>query len=159
MFAQPLIDALEFARDGKQIRGEVPMSALSRLGDVLTDSHGILSYVVRGYRMGEVDMLGIEISGECHLRCQRCLGELAYPLNLNVNLRLVNSAEMDEVEAEDEVEYIVASSQLDVLALIEDELLLSLPFSPRHPAGVCDRAPESLQHSANPFSVLAALKK
>ncbi|MEQ1913711.1 MAG: DUF177 domain-containing protein [Sideroxydans sp.] len=159
MFAQPLIDALEFARNGKQLRGEVPISALSRLGDLLTDSRGMLHYAVHGYRVGEVDMLGIEISGECHLRCQRCLGELNYPLTLNANLRLVSSAEMDEVEAEDEVEYLEASSQLDVLALVEDELLLSLPFSPKHATGVCVPAPESLQHSANPFSVLAALKK
>lgn len=159
MFEQPLIDALEFARNGKQIGGEVPIEALSRLGDLLTDSRGMLSYVVHGYRAGEVDMLGIAVSGECHLRCQRCLGELTYPLNLHANLRLVSSTEMDEVEAEDEVEYIEASSQLDVLALVEDELLLSLPFSPKHSTGVCVSVPASLQYSANPFSVLAALKK
>jgi uncharacterized protein len=159
MFAQPLIDALEFARNGKQIRAEVSIEALSRLSDLVSHSHGTLSYTVRGYSIGEVDMLALEVVGECTLRCQRCLGEMNYPLNLNASLRLVDSATMDEVEAEDEIEYVEASTQLDVLALVEDELLLSLPFAPKHAAGVCSPAPESLQHSANPFSVLAALKK
>jgi uncharacterized metal-binding protein YceD (DUF177 family) len=45
-----------------------------------------------------------------------------------------------------------------VVALVEDELLLGLPFAPMHPEGECAPATNDLQHKANPFAVLAGLK-
>jgi len=35
MFARPFIDSVDFARNGKEIRGEIAVSALSRLADKL----------------------------------------------------------------------------------------------------------------------------
>jgi uncharacterized metal-binding protein YceD (DUF177 family) len=43
--------------------------------------------------------------------------------------------------------------------LIEEELLLDLPFAPRHTEGECVPAANDLQQKANPFAVLAGLNK
>jgi uncharacterized protein len=159
MFARPLIDAMEFAGNGKKICGEIPLKELSRLDDMLLDSAGKLAYEVQGACTKGRNVLQVSLKGVVHLRCQRCLGELKYPVEFTSRLKLASSEELDAVDDEDEDEYIEASSQLDVIGLVEDELLLSLPFAPRHSDGECSSVSEGLKQSANPFAVLAGLKK
>ena len=48
MHARPFIDSLDFARNGQEIDGEVPIAELSRLQDVLENQRGVLSYTVQG---------------------------------------------------------------------------------------------------------------
>jgi uncharacterized protein len=62
-------------------------------------------------------------------------------------------------DAPDSVE---ASTAMDVAGLIEDEILLGLPFSPRHEAGACDyRLKDATQYMDQPGGLagLAELKK
>jgi uncharacterized protein len=159
MFARPFIDSVDFARNGKEIRGEIALSALSRLTDRLAKSDGSLTYIVSGYRDDGRDMLKVSLQGVCTLKCQRCLGELEYPVNLVSQLWLLPADKLDEAGEDDEMDAIEAEPRLDVLALIEEELLLDLPFAPRHPEGECEPATHDLQQKANPFAVLAGLKK
>lgn len=160
MFARPFIDSVDFARNGKEIRGEIAVSALSRLADKLAKSDGLLTYIVSGYHEEGRDMLKVSLQGACTLRCQRCLSELDYPVNLVSRLWLLPADKLDEAEEDDdEMDAIEAETRLDVLSLIEEELLLGLPFAPRHPEGECVPAANDLQQKANPFAVLAGLKK
>jgi uncharacterized protein len=159
MFARPFIDSVDFARNGNEIRGEVAVSELPRLADLLAKSGGSLTYVVSGFREGDSDVLGISLQGSCTLSCQRCMGELEYPVDMTSRLLLLPADRLDEVEDDDEVDAIEAEPRLDVLALIEEELLLGLPFAPRHPDGECAPATNGLQQKASPFAVLAGLKK
>jgi uncharacterized protein len=129
------------------------------VADVLAKSDGSLTYIVRGYREGDSDMLGVTLQGSCTLWCQRCLGELDYPVKLDSKLLLLPAEKLDETEEDDDVDAIEASPRLDVLALIEDELLLALPFAPRHTEGKCAASTNGLQQKASPFAVLAGLKK
>ena len=66
---------------------------------------------------------------------------------------------LDEADEDDDMDAIEAEPQLDVLALIEEELLLDLPFAPRHADGKCATATNELQQKASPFAVLAGLKQ
>ena len=159
MFARPFIDSVDFARNGKEIRGVIAVSELPRLGDLLAKAEGLLTYIVSGFREGDSDMLGISLQGACTLRCQRCLGELEYPVDMTSRLLLLPADKLDEIEDDDEVDAIEADPRLDVLALIEEEMLLELPFAPRHPDGECAPAMNDLQQKASPFAVLAGLKK
>lgn len=160
MFAQPLIYGMDFARNGRELVGEIPVKLLSRLGDLLTKSDGSLTYIVRGLQINDRYMLEVALSGVCYLRCHRCLGEIEYPVDMMTRLQLVSAEQLDEIDADDdEVECIEASSKIDVLALVEDELLLGLPFAPKHPEGTCSPDIEGLQQPASAFSVLANLKK
>lgn len=161
MFARPFIDSVDFARNGKEIRGEIAVSELSRLGDVLAKPEGTLTYVVRGLHEDSGDILEISLQGMCTLRCQRCLNGFDYPVNMLSRLRLLPADKLDESEEDDddELDAIEATSKLDVVALIEDELLLGLPFAPKHPEGECAPTANDLQQKASPFAVLAGLKK
>ena len=67
-----------------------------------------------------------------------------------------------------EAEVVLAAARLDVLTLIEDEILLSLPFAPSHAEGQCAAhfepdtalAPgKQAPGKTSPFARLAALKK
>jgi|CXWL01.1.fsa_nt_gi uncharacterized protein len=160
MFAQPFIDSLEFARQGKELRGELPVSALSRLQDVLATQEGNIVFHLRGFQSkDEKLMLELLLEGSCQPRCQRCLEAMTFPVLLMSRLHLAEG-EMDEFADEDEeFDSIAASPQLDVAGLIEDELLLALPFAPRHAEGECEANSAGLSRpETNPFAVLAGLK-
>ena len=137
------------------------MAELPRMAELLTDPEGKISYVLHGFigKDGK-PLLELTLNGVFNLRCQRCLKTLTYPISLVSNLRLVAEGESDESDIEDdEVDNIPADKRLDVLALLEEELLLSLPIAPKHESGECQIAVEALSQSDSPFAVLAGLKK
>ena len=152
MSEQTAIDGFEFARANRTLGGELEISRLSRLDDLLYSNSGLIDYALSG----EVDeeghfLLHLAISGVLHLKCQRCLGEVEYPLELKASLMLVRD-ESDLVDLEDEdpdVDSIVVKDKMEVLTMIEDEILLDLPFSPRHEA--CEGKDDV---KASPFAIL-----
>jgi len=141
--------------------GEVPLSELPRMADILADSEGKISYILRGLSgKDSKPQLELILSGVCNLRCQRCLNALIYPVKLVSKLRPVSEGEIDNADIDDdEVDSIPAEKRLDVLALLEEELLLSLPIAPKHALGECQIAIEGLKRTSSPFAVLAGLKK
>lgn len=163
MFARHFIDSLDFARNGRDLDGVVQLAAMSRLQDLLADQAGEVSYSVHGVpdKDGK-PMLEVAIEGICRLRCQRCLNAFDYPLKLASRLFLASPEEMEALAEDDgdDSDSILADKHLDVQGMIEDEMLLSLPFAPKHPDGECSPAVEhSGNEGRNPFAVLASLKK
>jgi uncharacterized protein len=72
------------------------------------------------------------------------------------------AAPEDDLEDPEAPDTLDASPELDVNALVEDEVLLSLPLAPRHPEGACEsRFATQSQESASPraFEKLAAVKR
>jgi uncharacterized protein len=171
MDARPFIDSLDFARNCREISGEVPVAELERLLDVLENPQGILSYTVRGGVDNQGShFLDISVTGRCRLLCQRCLEGLDYPVQLDTRLLLRDQASLDTMDDEDEeLDSILADAHLDVLNLLEEEILLSLPIAPRHEAGACQaagsenrplrQAQDRHQEEQHPFADLAKLKR
>lgn len=172
MFERQFIDSLDFANNNRELRGEIAMAQMPRLQDKLIvldagfkhDHKEDISYILRGFRdRNDKPMLEVKLDGLCQLRCQRCLLGLIYPLKLVSQLLLVNNWDESSVE-EDEIDSILVESHLDVFSLFEEEILLSLPFAPRHPIGVCRPVKEGYvveeidRIDKNPFSVLSELK-
>ncbi len=167
MYARPFIDSLDFAGNGKQLSGELPVAGLPRLLDALETPQGVLHYTVQGGvdKQG-IPFLDVGVVGLCRLRCQRCMEGLDYPVRLDTRLLLRDQAGLDALddEAEDKVEQfdsILADTHLDVLDLLEEEILLSLPIAPKHELGAC-RATDgknTQEDKKNPFAVLAQLKR
>ncbi len=108
------------------------------------------------------------------MECQRCLDTVEIPLVLDFHLALVDDESLIE-RLDEDADFIVlgeseattkgsfdAPASADLLSLIEDELLLLMPLSPRH--DVCEHkhqpAIEELAEEKrdNPFDVLAGLK-
>ena len=165
MSAAAVIDSLEFARAEEELRGTLPVVGLKRLEDILFDSTGALSYVLSGGRDElERPRLELKIQGPLHLQCQRCLERLDYALDVSSMLIVVPEGtrlpdEIDDPEGPDTIE---ANPELDVAALIEDEVLLSLPLAPRHAEGVCESRLEQQDEAAeeaSAFAQLATLKR
>ena len=159
MPAQTVIDSLEFARTGQFLSGSLPIPGLARLKDSLHDELGEVRFEVRGAQdaRGRA-VLVLEIRGMLHLQCQRCLGLLEYPLWVSNTLLLTGqgAAEFEDEEAE----VVESSSELDVGGLVEDEIILGLPYSPRHEEGTCRQAVGATGGAATgAFEKLAALKR
>lgn len=161
MLEQVIINSIEFARNSESLRGDAQVESLGRLQDLLFSNDGALEYTLTGRREADGKLfLTCVIAGVLQLRCQRCLGALVYPVRLDSELELVEndpdlSAENDLADA------IKADPNLDVLALIEDEVLLDLPMAPMHAQDACQAGenfgqPKTVKQNA--FSALAALK-
>ncbi|TAN71553.1 MAG: DUF177 domain-containing protein [Gallionella sp.] len=163
MNARPLIDCLDFARNGRQTSGKVPVAGLARLLDVLENPQGFFGYTVQGGvdKQGN-PYLDVSVAGICRLRCQRCLGGLDYPVHLDSRLLLRDQAGLDALDTdEEEFDSILADAKLDVLDMLEEEILLSLPIAPRHELGACQAEDGKNVHKEekNPFAALAKLKR
>lgn len=164
-----VIDSLDFVRNAGMHHGRIPLTQLVRLHDFLFDNEGELIYQISGRfdKNGKAG-LHLEIKGKMHLSCQRCLDKLTHTVDLQTFLLLVESeVELDQVDEDDTVDAILATPELDVLSLIEDELILSLSISSRHRDGECkmhileteENNSANKTKSAHPFAVLAAFKK
>ena len=168
MYARPFIDSLDFAGNSRQISGELPAAELPRLLDALEDPRGILGYTVRGGidKQGN-PLLDVNITGSCRLRCQRCLGAMDHAVRIGTRLMLRDQASLDALDSDvaggedEEFDSILADTHLDVLDLLEEEVLLSLPIAPRHELGTCRATDGENKHKEeeNPFAVLVNLKR
>ena len=166
-----IVDSLKLAREQQRVAGRFAVAQLPRLVESLLGNTGDLDYVIAGDKDSrERPLLRLQVSGVVQLQCQRCLEGFAQDVDIDTALRLVAEAALDaEYEAcgdyPSEPECIAASSELDVAALIEDEVLLALPPYPRHEEGVCESklvganvASKVASQSVTAFSALQALK-
>lgn len=163
MHEQVAINSLEFALTAQSLQGEIPLDQLSRLHDVLMSREGSIRYHLRGGKstLGK-PMLSCAIEGDLALCCQRCLSRMDYHIDTQSALEIVTSESELAAGADDDVwsDKILASEQFDVVAVIEDELLLSLPIAPMHDTHDCHAPNEKsgLGRDSSPFAALAAIK-
>ena len=155
-------DALKLAERRDRIDGEIDADRLPRLADRVVPGEGRVRWSVTGGR-DERDRpaLTLGLDGSLSVICQRCLRPLAVPIVQQTELLLArNDAELARLDA-DEPEVVLAATPLDALTLVEDELLLSLPFAPCHEKGDCAAAASPMptaQVAPSPFAPLAGLK-
>lgn len=155
-----VIDSQTFAREAGTLQGELQIASLTRALDLLADSAGRLAYRIEG-RIGALGraQLQLQVEGVLSLCCQRCLERIEYPIELFSLLEFVNDeTELTQEELEDDSrDFLPQQKELDVAALIEDEIILALPSVPRHDSCAL---PDAEQGSAavSPFSVLTGLK-
>jgi uncharacterized protein len=158
-----VIDSTVFAREGRRMKGEVEIGVLARLADELTDTGGSLQFGLLG-ELGAAGehFLTLEIDGTLMLRCQRCLAQFVFPVSVRRRFVLLDSEQEcpDEELADDEVDAIESEREMDLVALVEQEVLLALPLAPRH--DICS-APGATDGGddvrANTFGALGALKR
>jgi len=176
MFTEPTgkplprkVDPRKFVAQGIEVAGDVPVEVFERLGQSLTSTDGF-ARVELAFGRDEQGLKIIEgkLGGEVHVTCQRCLQAMIQPVAADILLAIV----WDEEEARQlprKVDpIIVGEESIDLYELVEDELLLALPFVSYHDSEQCrserrefgdaveDDAPEA---DNNPFRVLEQLKK
>lgn len=142
MLARSTVDSLRFAHAGESIAGEVPLAKLGRLVDSLTSDEGKVRFGLQGGMDSGRPVLRLQVDAAVMLRCQYCLDPYRHELRIERVLPLArNEAELARWERDDPLlDALLVDPSLDVLALVEDEILLSLPVAPRHLEGHCGSA-------------------
>lgn len=168
------LDVKAFAQSAGSVAGHDLLSKYERL---MLETQGLgadlpLNWAARGELLANeagVDQLWVHLSVDVRLpmTCQRCLGPVSVPVLVDRAFRFVDSEEAAEAQDEEAEEDVLALSRdFDLLALVEDEVLMELPVVPRHdecPVAVTleivDPAFEAASaEKRNPFSVLAKLQ-
>jgi uncharacterized protein len=165
------LDAAAFAADAGDLALSQPVSAFLRLADSVPEgvpdesvqwsAHGVLR------RPGALEpevWLNLQVRTRVWMTCQRCLQPVAVAVEFDRQFRFVRGEdEAARLDAESEDDVLELQHALDLPALVEDELLLSLPLVPRH-----ERCPEPLaapkaggldDPRRNAFAALAGLKR
>lgn len=149
---QYLLEAASFTRLGDSRSGVVDISALARATEDLPEQQGQkFSWSVRG----ELDSAGrrfihLHVTGFIILECQRCLTPFEQPVEVLNSFEIVDTEaelELDEDDFEGS-DRILATQRLNLLELIEDEVILSLPYVARHE--ICPSLPDALSSNDEP---------
>jgi uncharacterized protein len=152
-----VIDGLQFAHAGSETAGKLTAADLPRL---TASGCGVeeVAYRIRGGTNSDGrPALAVEANGNLRLTCQRCLEPLDYPVAVDVELELSEDPVAIE-KAADDVDRVLATRSMDVAVLVEDELILALPFSPKHEScGLAEGAQPDERPS--PFGVLSQLRR
>jgi uncharacterized protein len=131
----PVIDGFVFAAAGGRLRGTWPVRDLPRLHEELFDDAGAVDFELQGGSDAHGrPQLVLHASATLRLTCRRCLAALDSELDCETTLLL--AASQAQIDAEpispEGPEWIVAHREMAVRDLVEDELLLALPYAPRH---------------------------
>lgn len=160
------VDPRKLAEREAKIEGVAAVSAMPRLSSLLANESGeiqvSLSFAVDEQRLRTVSG---SARGQVAQTCQRCLEPVSVDVEAEVNLAMV----LNEEQAKNLPRYydplIVEAEDVELLSLIEDELILSLPLVAYHDDcsiqtsfGDADEAARTQENKPNPFSVLAELK-
>lgn len=159
-----IFDNGQFARQQRVLAGELTLSELPRVAHEVL-SGGVIEYaLVGGTDRLERLCLDLRLTAQFQLKCQRCLAPMPFELDLATRFALFSDeARLEAAEAEDEdLEGLMFEREFALLNLIEDEILLALPFAPTHESCESDvgvaAAADILPQKPNPFAVLADFK-
>ena len=173
-FVASRLDVKAFAQAAGQLAAQDTLQKYERL---LQETQGLgadlpLNWAATGELRavpGEADQvwLHLKVDATLPLTCQRCLGPVDVSVAVDRAFRFVADEETAAAQDDDcEEDLLVLSHDLDLRALIEDEVLMELPHLPRHEVcpvdvklAVADEAFESeATAQPNPFAILARLK-
>jgi uncharacterized protein len=163
------IDPITLADKQRVLIGQIPLTKLSRLTELLSDDQGQVEIDLFFSKEGRWSIVTGDIKAVLLLECRTCLETLTLPIEVKVNLAVVKSLEQVEHLAGKYEPLMLEDEKIPLHELVEDELLLALPAFPRHEqdcvpyrqsSGVIKSASrdDKQTQSNNPFSVLAQLK-
>ena len=166
------LDVAAFAEQAGELAGQWPLKELERLaGSAHEDcppGDTPVEWQLRGElrkMRGGPPQVWLHLAARTHvdLVCQRCLQPLPTDIAGARSFQFVpGENDAAELDAASEDDVLALTRALDARTLVEDELLLSLPLVPRHPACPMPStlaAGEPLgDEQPHPFAALAALK-
>jgi len=165
------VDVFDLARQGRQIEGEVALGRFERLLEGLPPQEGevgrgVVPWVVRGQAGPDGrPMLAVRAQAALTLICQRCLQPFVLTVQVDNAVRLVRTEDECDNDDPDAPDCVVGGQRFDVYGLLEDELILAVPYVPRHEACPPGDQPRNDDGDApvpqrpSPFAVLADWEK
>ena len=134
------IDNIDFSRKSREIRDIIRLSDFKRLQDLCLNLEDSIAFVLRGFENKHREAcLELSIKGKLDLICQRCSEKLEHTIFLKSGFLIKEETQLTDFQVDDHADYdlIEGSAKMDVLSLIEDELLLSMPGAPKHENDKC----------------------
>ena len=169
------LDAKAFVQAGARLAGHDSLLKYERLAQEAKGLHPDLrvDWEAQGEWRAEAGTEGgqmwmhLQVQATFPMVCQRCLGPVDVPLQVDRSFRFVaDEATAEALDDEVEEDLLALSRELDLHELIEDELLMALPVVPRHdecptpvPMASSDEDFEAAEaERPNPFAALASLR-
>ncbi|WP_200193082.1 YceD family protein [Halorhodospira abdelmalekii] len=154
----------DFGSDARFYEGVLALAAMSRLSPLLANADDAGAEPVRLRFSAARDEAGrriLEGSIEAILPliCQRCLRCYQQPIETTFRLIVVSSEAEAEVLPAELEPYVSGSGTVRPLDVVEEELLLALPFPPRHPPGGCRPPAHSAGIERQQLSPFAELRE
>ncbi len=171
-----VVDIIALSREHQRLSGVLSLTALPRVIELVGGApDGDLRYWFDFTlnACGEPLISGA-IDTTLRLQCQRCLAGMEWSLQAAVHVIVVDSAASEGKHAaaqSTEVWWVDNRHNAALQELIADEIILALPFAPRHAGADCQVPPLTgeVPHSAtpvdrqhatpSPFAVLAQLRR
>jgi uncharacterized protein len=176
-FRPDRLDVRAFAQNAAQLSGQLTLSKIERLAQDLYRPEADLTlnnvhWQARGESIAVTggvaqSWLHLTLQAKLPMQCQRCLQGMEHSIQAKRSFRFVrDEAEANAQDDDTEEDLLVASKQFNLLELIEDELVMALPFVPTHevcPVPVKLQASSeefeaALEQKPNAFAALGALK-
>ena len=167
------LDVRAFAQAGGSMQGTEPLVRFPRVmqASAVGGAQSLVRWAARGEVRGESLgqsqwWLHLQVDAEVTQTCQRCLGPMQVPVAVDRWFRFVADETTATTEDEtSEEDILVLVPDFNLHELVEDELLLALPYIPRHetcpvqvPMEAADPGFEEPAPRPNPFAALAGLK-
>jgi uncharacterized protein len=171
-FSPQHLDVKAFAQAQGDVSGDVDLHSMPRLradcaedvaGKVIWSAQGELRQASDGH---DAAWMHLQAKTKVPVTCEGCLTTVEEALAVDQGFRFVKDEETAEAQDdESEEDLLVLSKDFDLLALVEDELLMALPLVPMHTSCQSEHAPTSPDDSGanadakpNPFAVLATMR-
>lgn len=170
----PSVAPRKLVNMGVSMEGVIPPESVVRLGqavEAVLDPVEVSLYFGRDERPEKV-VTGRAVT-RVNLRCERCLAAFGAPLHADIAVAVVWSEEEAFRLPASLDPWLVTEDDADLVAMVEDELLLALPIVALHPSeadceapamsygpeqsGDTSEPPQGEQRE-NPFSILEQLK-
>lgn len=172
------LDIQAFAEEGASLAGKEPLSHYPRLAAEDLDPSGAhaaeVVWEATGRMARQPSVPGLQawvhLKARAHIRveCQRCMEPMELPLEVDRHFCFVaDEAQAARLDDEIEDDVLVLGKDFNLDELIEDELLMALPVSPRH--DVCPQPPTmevrtadfdaASEDKAHPFAALESLRR
>ena len=159
-----IIPAFDFAYQQLEQKGEIPLADLLRVSESVLKAEGSVFYSLRGFLDAQHrPCLNVQLQTRLQVQCQRCLQSMALAVSVQVHLRLFKH-EAQLLQAEDDDETLdgicVPDEFWAFTPWLEDEILLAIPYAPRHES--CEKPRLTAlksEEKPHPFAVLSQLKR
>jgi uncharacterized protein len=161
-----LIEPVRLALCGEQLKGKLPLKPMSRLHDSLCEVEGEveIDWLFSTDEKQRPTIRG-RIQTLLKMVCQRCLQPMPWPIETSVALVLLKEGQTENELPDGYEALTLTSTQISLITLVEDELILALPIVAKHTScpsneyQVAEDFNKDLAYQNNPFHVLSQLKQ
>ncbi|WP_159991847.1 YceD family protein [Pelistega ratti] len=164
------IDLMDLVRLSQEVQGSADITAFNRLSEDLpqqTTQTQVEWHITGHQKPHGPALIQLQIKANPQLQCQRCMKLFHYPIATEVELEAVTSQKALDADVADSgeidsqaYEKILAHQPVNIIELVEDELILSLPYIPKHEVcqDLVELPEDNLAKKPSPFAILEKLK-